>query len=426
MTQIERPRSARRSAGSAVRTLTVALMIGAAVTGCGDDGSHNATPDAPSGGSDSGSAPPAVLVAERVFSPNARSYFVSVLPDVPTAAIDRTKAIELTSADIEVFDGKVFIRDRVANTMTRYAVSSELELVEEDKLSFATTGIAANRFSSVYLAPERAYLMDSTGWNLIGWNPSTMTLTGENISILGMSHSEFTGSTGQISPAVKVGDRYLAAVYWENFATSTIYPGSGVIVIDPTQATLAPTLIEDPRLGGGFRVAAEGDDAYLMGVTDGAARLLNRVYNGGAMPASGMLKLAAGASAFDAAYQIDLEAITKAPFAWAIHRLSATRLLVQIYDPADAPPKDTTEYASSTNFIFGVIDTEAKTFTAIPTTTLPKGGRANAGNYVIDGKVYIQLSNDTGSQAYAVATDGTITPAFPVPAGDVWHLARIR
>jgi hypothetical protein len=401
--------------------LALFAALGLSAAACG--GENKAVPDAGADVDAGGDGPPAVLVAERVFTPDARFYYVSVLPDVPNAAIDRSKAIELTSADIEIYQQKVYIRDRFANTMTRYTVTADLKLQQDGKFSFAGVGLGTGRYSSVYVAPDRAYVMDSTGWRLIGWNPTTMALTGETISIDYMAHHEVP--TGQIGPAVQVGDRLMAAIYWEDFTNLVLYPGSGALVIDPdAPAGTMPTFIEDARLGGAFRFTADTNgDAYMTGVTDGAVRLFGTAYGGGALPTSGLIKLPSGSVAFDPSYLVDVEAITQAKAVWAIHRLTATKLLVQVLDPAKPVPTNPTDYANSAEFIFGMVDTEAKTFT--PVDTLPRGGRANSGNHVVDGKLYIQLSNATGSVSYAATTDG-VTQAFPVPAGDVWHLQRIR
>src|SRR5262245_34040809 len=62
------------------------------------------TGDVDSGSTDTGSSgPPAIVLAERVFLPDGRVYYVSVLDVVPSAPVDRTKAREFTSADLEVF-----------------------------------------------------------------------------------------------------------------------------------------------------------------------------------------------------------------------------------------------------------------------------------------------------------------------------------
>src|SRR5687767_1617091 len=136
--RLPRPRRNRREpmtrmaakTARVARTLGLACALGAVACGGGgggdDDDDDGTRPDA---GADAG-VQPAVLLAERVFSPEERLYYLSVLPDVPTAAVDRSAALELGSADIEVYGGRVYIRDRNANTMTRYRVSSELTLEE--------------------------------------------------------------------------------------------------------------------------------------------------------------------------------------------------------------------------------------------------------------------------------------------------------
>lgn len=420
----------RSPAGRMLTAAFALAMFGLGVAACGgDDGGGTTPPPAPDGGTPA--AGPAVLAAERVFAPdNTRSYFVSVLASAPTTtALDRTKALELTSADIEVFGGKVYIRDRVQNTMTRYSVSADLKLVKETQFSFANLGLGTGRYSSVYLSANRALLMDSTNWKLIGWDPTQMQLTGENVSIANMSHAEFTTATGQISPATKVGDKWIAAIYWEDLKAFVLYPGSGVMVIDPAAPVgTVPQFIEDSRLGGAFRVTADGGDAYVTGVSDGAARLFGKVYDDGKgtpMPDSGVLKLPAGAGAFDPDYFVDLEKITASKTVWAVHRVSNQELLVQVFDPNTAVPAAPTAYASSTDFIFGTVDTTAGTFAAV--TAPGRGGRASAGNYTLDGTLYIQTTDaDSNSQTFAVTPDGKVTQAFPVASGDLWQLARIR
>jgi len=401
------------------RPLVLAALVLAAAA-CSD--SDKAAADAPAGdGSQANVGPPAVLLAERVFTPSGRQYVLSVLPAVPSAAVDRTSSLVLDSADVELFGGRVFVRDRVANTMTRYEVSSDLRLVQDGQFSFAALGLAASRFSSAYVASDRAYLMDSTGWRLIGWNPESMTLTGEVIAIANMKKDP--ALTGSISPAVSVGGRLVASIYWEDFTNLVLFPGSGALVIDPA-APGSPAFIEDARVGGGFRITAgAGGSAYLTGTVGGDVRKFGSAFGGGALPASGIITLPAGQQAFDPSYLVDVEAITHSPSVAAIHRIDDKTLLAQIYDPALALPATLSEFRSSSNFEFVVIDTVARTFT--PVANLPKGGQANAGNHVVDGTLYIQLSNATGSVAYAVSASG-VTEAFPVPAGDVWFLARIR
>ena len=410
-----------RSRSKGLRSIAIALVVLAwiclAAAGCGDG--NAATPDAAADSSTD--APPSVLLAERVFTPAGRQYVLSVLPEVPSAEVDRSQALVLDSADVEQFHGKVYVRDRVANTMTRYTVTADRKLMMDGQLSFATLALGTARYSNAFVSDERAYLMDSTDWRLIGWNPSTMTLNGEVISIVGMKKDPTL--TGSISPAVQVGNRLVAAINWENFTNLAMFPGSGVLMIDPATPS-APVFIEDTRVGGGFRItAAANGDAYLTGTVGGDVRKFGSAFGGGALPASGIVKLASGQTAFDASYLVDIEAITQTKAVGAVHRIDDTTLLAQIYDPALDLPATLSDFRASTNFELVFIDTANKTFA--PVATLPKGGQANAGNHVVDGKLYIQLANATGSVAYSVSATG-VAEAFPVPAGDVWYLARIR
>jgi hypothetical protein len=148
------------------------------------------------------------------------------------------------------------------------------------------------------------------------------------------------------------------------------------------------------------------------------------VLDGKPEPASGVLRLPAGATSFDPEYFVDIEAITHTLGVSAIHRLDERTLLAQIYDPGAAPPASASAYASSKEFVFWLVTTDG-TPAAAPLAGVSKGGRANAGNHVVDGKLYIQTDGDTGAEVFAVTAQGA-TPAFSVPSGDIWFLQRIR
>lgn len=400
------------------------LILALGLPACG--GSDHKTPPTP----DAGMTEPtnsAVLYAERIFSPDgSRLYYLTALPGVPTAPVDRTKEVEFSSADPEVYNHRIFVRDRNMNTITRYKVNADLSLaVDGDVLSLAGTGLGTGRYDSAYIAPDRAYVMDSGGWRLIGWNPTTMKLTGEVISIDYMKKGDLLGA---ISPAVQVGSRVMAAVSWEDTDADVlkIYPGSGLLVIDPA-ASGPPAFIEDPRIGGAYRVTADANgDAFLTGITSGLIELAGTTTTGAAMPGSGILRLPAGATQFDPSYFVNVEAITGTKAVGAIHRISDTALLAQIYDPA-APAPTTTDDLGTAQYIYVLIDTTARTFA--PVANLTRGVVGNSGNHVVDSTLYIQSSIITRTSyettAYAVASGGVQT-AFTVSGGDLWHLERVR
>lgn len=369
----------------------------------------------------------AVLYAERIFTPqNERFYYLAALPGVPTTPVDRTTELEFSSADPEVYNHRIYVRDRMMNTITRYKVKEDLSLaVDGDVLSLAGTGLGTGRYDSAYVAPDRAYVLDSGGWRMIGWNPTTMKLTGEVISIDFMKKGDLLGA---ISPPVAVGNLVMAAVSWEDTDESVlkVFPGSGLIVIDPAKSG-PPAFIEDPRIGGAYRVtAAASGDAFLTGITSGLIEFMGSTTTGGAMPGSGVLRLAAGARAFDPSYFVDVEAITGTAAVGAIHRISDTQLLAQIYDPAAPAPTKLADLGTA-QYIYVLIDTAAKT--ATPVANLTRGVVGNSGNHVVDTTLYIQSSVITRTSydttAYAV-TSGGVQTAFTISGGDLWHLERVR
>jgi hypothetical protein len=399
---------------------TLGLALGLAACGGGGD---RPSPDA----GDAEPTTPAVLYAERIFTPTGeRFYYLAALPGVPTSPVDRTRELELSSGDPEVYNHRVFVRDRSKNTITRYKVNADLSLaVDGEVLNLGGTGLGTGRYDSAYIAPDRAYLMDSGGWRLIGWNPTTMKLTGEVISIDYMKKGDLLGA---ISPPVQVGSRVMAAVSWEDTDPDTlkIYPGSGLMVIDPA-ASGPPAFLEDPRIGGAYRVTAGASgDAFLTGITSAAIELAGTTTTGGAMPGSGILRLPAGATHFDPDYFVDVEAITGTRAVGAIHRIGDTAVLAQVYDPT-APAPTMLADLSQPQYIYVLIDTATKT--AAPVTSLAKGVVGNSGNHVVDSTLYIQSSIITRTSyettAYAVAPGG-VTTAFTVSGGDLWHLERVR
>ncbi len=146
-------------------------------TGAGTSGGSSATTGG--GPVDAGSGP--IILAQRIFTPDGRLYYVSVLSQMPTAPIDLATATEFTSADVEIFMGKVFIRDRVANTMTRYSVGAGNALVQDAQFSFQSAGLPSGRIYNVYLSPTLAYALDGTNLQMVGWDPTNMALLPGNV-----------------------------------------------------------------------------------------------------------------------------------------------------------------------------------------------------------------------------------------------------
>ncbi|HTV22163.1 MAG TPA: hypothetical protein VMG12_25915 [Polyangiaceae bacterium] len=375
------------------------------------------------GGDVAGSNDSAIVLIERVFSPEGRLYYASVVSEMPTGPLDRSQAREFTSADVELFDGKLFVRDRESNTMTRFSVSSERQLVQEAQLSFQPLGLDSIRFYSAYLSPTRAFLIsDEDDMRMIEWNPSTMQLAGNEISLDFVSKP---GVSASIAEPIRVGNELVANVAWQDYDNLVMYPGIGALVIDP-DAPEAAQLIEDPRVGGGYiSYSGANGDAYLVGIVGGDYNLFGTTTNGEPMPASGVVRIAKDEANFDPAYLADARAITGSPAIWAIHRIDDRTLLVQMWDPetstADLASAD--DLNDGQEYIYALVDIEAATWTRLD--AIARGGAGNSIDHILDGRLYVQSYTDEDAIIYSVSATG-IEEAFRVPGGDLWYLKRLR
>lgn len=369
---------------------------------------------------------PAVLAVERTFGPEGRTYFLSVLPDAPTANLDHGNATEISgSADVEVYEGAIYVRTREDSVITRYRVSNDLKLVKDGEVSFANKGLATERYHSAFLTPDRAFLLDGHEARLIEWNPTTMKLsTQADIAVSFMDKAEVPNSIVFGVPA-RVGNRVVTPLYWQNFDTGIMYAGTGAAIVPDATNPALPVLAEDTRIGGAFRaIGNAAGDVYVVGYVGGDTRAFGTIV-GGAAPHSGVLKIAAGATEFDPDYFIDVEAITGSTGIANVHVLDDKHILVQILDPATPFPTTEDGYLNSTDFVWKMIDTTTKTATDVP--ELARGGRANGGSHIVDGKLYIQYRDDAGNAIVKrIDADGSFHDAFTVQSGDLWHLERIR
>jgi hypothetical protein len=395
-----------------------ALLLGA----CSSDAEAPRDVGAAGAAGESGEAPPAILLVERVFAPNTRTYYVSVLSEMPTGPVDRSKAREFGSADIEAFDGAYYLRSREDNSMTRFTVNARNELVEGDRFSFQDTGLSVRRFHTAFISKTQAYTIDNVGWRLIEWNPTLMELTGREVALDYLQKKGLPDT--QIAPPVRVGDRLIGGIMWEDGANKVVYPGAGGLVFEPSGD--APTLVEQPHVGGVYKVSDSEGAAYFSGIVYGSA-LFRTVFGGGKMPVSGLVRIGAGQQEFDADYLVDLSEITGSPSIYGVHRVDDGHTLVQMFDPESPTDIYETEddFMGASEYIYGLVDNEARTWKRIE--EIPKAGAGNSLSHVVDGTLYVQAYDLSGEAAliYAVDSEG-VTPAFSVPTGDLWYVNRLR
>jgi hypothetical protein len=416
-----------------IEVAAVAVLLTVAV-GCGDDAEPAPAPltmvtaDAGSdAGREAAAMPPALLVAERVQQPDGRKIYVSLLPDLPTAPVDRKKAYEFPSVSVWVHDGSVFVSNSEDKTMTRYEVTPDLELVQGQKFSFQAVGLKAGGFMA-FLSKTRAYLFDSTDWRVIVWNPSAMEITGT--FPIGVERKPGFPNFQFLPPTIR-GDKVFIPIWaWEDRMNLKVHPAAWVLAFD-TMADGPPTLIEDPRITGSRSVYADSrGDLYVIG--EHLAGLYNVVGEAaGKLPPAGVLRIKSGSLTFDPDYFIDLSAITKSPAIFATYRVDENHLLAQLWDPAVNPATKVVaagDYFGAAEFIYTLVDLRGATST--PLTSIPKAGAGSTSEFRLDGKLYVQFyqarpDGIRDAVVHVVNSTGT-QEAFSIPSGDLWALERVR
>jgi hypothetical protein len=414
----------------------------AAAIACGSDATtvaatENTADVEPTEGAPADGAPttPAVLLAERVDSPDTRTIYVHLLPSVPTAPADRTRAYEFGSVYIFVYEGKVYIRDREAGTVTRYQVTDELELVidkrpdgADAKLSTQPVGLRPEGMPLIFISPTRAYFLDTPEKRVIVWNPTTMEIT----STVEMPDPDKAGfETGQIRNPVRVGDRVFAGVLaWEDYDNLRVHPGAGVMIFSAT-TDAPPTLIEDSRITGADNLFADATgDVYVLG--NQGRGIYNVLGPGaGAIPPAGVLRIKNGATAFDPDYFVNLSAVTGSQAIVALNVLNDATLVGQLWDPGVDPRTQVTtadDFLEAEEFVYGLVDLTTQTFSRPP--SIPRGGVGKVTHPVIDGVMYVQVYKQVSENVRDVDVIA-VTPtgaqnAFTIPGGDLESLARVR
>ena len=252
------PRRARRA--------TLGLLGLVLLAGCGED----AVADPDLGMQpDAGTGDPAYLVVQRIRTPDSRTVFLSVLPDLAARDLDTASSLEVSGTSrATAFGGKVFVFDGESGIVTRYAVSDAGALVEESpSLSFATFGIVRFRTTFAFVSPTRAYYLDLVGGQMIVWDPEAMAIL-ESIPVPETQRGEFNVVGGAI---VQVGSELVAPISWDNLVTREIVPSINALVfsadtgqllrVDESAAcVVAASGFADGDVGGGASAGVDPGD----------------------------------------------------------------------------------------------------------------------------------------------------------------------
>jgi hypothetical protein len=286
------------------------LVLGAWLAACAGDDAEVLTGQPPSPLTPAGEGSPLYLVATSFITGDQIETYL-----VTTESFDESTVIEPTNGpkllggiDVVVGGGSAFAPDSNGPVLVRYDVGSDNQLVEGAELSFAGVGMTSLLGSHVYVVNEtQGYVYDPAGPRIVVWNPSTMTLTGQQIDLSVLARDGWVPnlSLGLVNlGAVRRGSQLLVPLSWQDQDGNSRF-ASGALLLD-TETNTVVAVSEDERCGETFtNLAAPNGDVYFF---PPAWSSTAHYFIEGHQPTC-ILRVRAGENGFDASYALDLSAL---------------------------------------------------------------------------------------------------------------------
>ena len=331
----------------------------------------------------------AYIVGSTLNSPEGWNAYVAVLSELQPQTIDYGAVLEVPGrADVWVWDGKVFIAQAEAPVVSRYAVTSDLALVEEEgtRLSFAAEGLASAQFwNAIWLTPEKAYMNNAALLEYVVWNPSTMQIVGRvaHPSIEERAGYVVRNSSTNRGSTIRDGKVY-HTYYWTDENYERYAPESRIAVYDIETDELLD-VIAAPCPGLDVATQDEAGNLYFSSWTGlpGLSLVLGE-------PTSCAVKIPAGSEQIDPSWTLSWPDITEGRHGAALRYQGGGHGLVSIFH------HERVEYDGASD-AFALIGTENWQTWRIDLTSraiAPLGGIA-----ANSGAIYVEAIGDS---AYAL------------------------
>ncbi|MEO0604882.1 MAG: AMP-binding protein [Myxococcota bacterium] len=286
---------------------------------------------------------PAYLVTGGVFTNDGLTGYGALVDEVtPSTTIDLETALTLPSGAVlaapDVRDGTFFIGLAEEPVIQRYRVDDDGEPVLEEELSFANQGLqtAAGGRNPIQLVSEtEAYLVDATSLQVIGFDPSTMTLSQEEpLSLEGLTEPDLSLGANFID---RDGSRLVMSTRYFREDGSAALLGK-VAIIDTAAGEVT---VDEETACANLATSVRDDDGniYFASHSSQAARFSGG-FAGDPAGEPCMVRMLAGANGFDDGYYVSLEDLTGVPAGFAIQGADNGAYLLGFDDVANPVTAD--------------------------------------------------------------------------------------
>lgn len=286
-----------------------------------------------------------------VFNTEGQDTYVSLLSSLEPQSVDLDDAREFSGwSGIWGHEGKLFVSDGEAPTITRFAVSHDGSLSSEGRLNFLNYGAAYA--DSAFVARDKAYVLADDG---IVWSADSLEITGSfELPLIedrpgGMAYGGLrTGRSLAVS-----GDRTYVAASWANWDDYAVSEDSLIAVID----TNTDTVIDMLSVPCPYVDVASVDD-------DGNVYFSNWVYSLGPTllfdkRQACAVRIRAGEDRIDDSWSLTFADVTDGREAAALRWVGDGKALISVYHDERLTIDDSTspeEIADQANWRFWLLD----------------------------------------------------------------------
>ncbi|HKP59662.1 MAG TPA: DUF4374 domain-containing protein [Polyangiales bacterium] len=368
---------------------------------------------------------PLYLAATGIWDDSATTSYLHVVDSLDRGTqVDASQAREINGA-AKLFaygENRWFaVGGGEEPTITRYTLDKQGRLREGAAISLQPYGVQDLWDALYFVSDDKAYYPDTSGSQLIAWNPRTMEVLGT----IPLPETEREGYLSYYSlSAVVRGDKLLFSVGWFDWETNdTVLGETGLVELD-TKTDKVSKYEVDERCGG-VTQALEAGSGEIYLISSALAAATHRLERLTTDPCA--LRVPRDKSQFDPGYLVHLADLTGGALAGEPVPVGDDEFLLRVFDEAQAeiePEAQTwalTGQAAWTWSRWNVRSNELTPIAELPAST------ADTFWFRIDGDVFASETEPDYSQTTLVnlTAEAGPTRSLTVP-GFLQNIARIR